>query len=57
MQLKERIENLEKCIHEDDNYLTEYETAKRDFEHLQKQKANGITISSRAQYVEYGEKK
>ena len=54
--LKKKLEELERNMHENNNRLLDYETTKREFEDIQKHKTRGIMIRSRAQFVEQGER-
>ena len=55
-EIKYKLDNLEKRLHEDEQTLLDYENAKAEYERIQEQKAHGIMIRSRAQYLEHGER-
>lgn len=56
MVLSKQIEHMENMASLSDNAFTEYQTLKKDYDDIQKEKANGVMVRSRADYVEFGEK-
>ena len=55
-ELKQKLEELEKNIHLNESLIQDYQTTKREYEHIQNIKSQGLMIRSRAQYIEAGEK-
>ena len=54
--LKEKLDTLEHLLNTDGSYRDEYNIIKGEFEQIQKHKARGIMIRSKAQYIEEGER-
>ena len=54
--LNKQIDKLENTASLSDNDNIEYQTLKKEYDEIQKEKAYGIMIRSRANYTEFGEK-